>query len=300
MCPANLLGEIVLNPDEHTITNTSYEIEGFEKLLRLISDELCCGHWLYRGVSKKEFKLIPSLGRNKFLSVEELLWKEAKMLRVAFGSEIDQSASNHSDINQLLRAQHHGAPTRLMDWTSSLLTAAYFESVPISDDIDTGFKIYAVHACPQSATDTHFNVHDLSQVCFFKGYLNGSIVKISTDDGRTSLKDELEKRGTIFLRGSDISPRVSAQQGYVSLQSNLKIPLDDQLSDNVTNCVEIVFPASARQEFQERLFQFGIRKRSLFPDDDALFTGINQEEIVREILEGKCKADELENVSVKF
>lgn len=288
----------MIDTDENNITNTTYEIEGFEKLLWLISDKLCCGHWLYRGVSKREFRLIPSLGRDKNLSVEELLRKEAKMLRVAFGSEIDQSASAHSDINQLLRAQHHGAPTRLMDWTSSLLTAAYFASVPLTGQKDTGFKIYAAHACPQSATDTHFNVHDLSQVCFYKGYLSGPNVKISTDDGRNSLKDELDKRGTIFLRGSDISPRVSAQQGYVSLQSDLKRPLNEQLSDNVTNCVEIIFPASARQEFQERLFQFGIRKRSLFPDDDALFTGINQEEFVREILEMKCKAHELKAANI--
>lgn len=281
------------NPDPDWLPAvTDYEIKRFSDLVSIIQNELKCGHWLFRGLKSVRYRLIPTLARLE-IPKAEIYEYEMTMLRKTFAGAVDQDAGAHSDINQLLLAQHHGAPTRLLDWTSSALVAAYFASEPRGGDDD--FKIVAAHVCPQSAGFTHFSVHDLRDVDFFDGYFDAKEAKVLAVEERKSLKDELNKRGTIFVQGSDISPRVAAQQGFVSIQRDICDPLDTQQSENITNVVHIRVKASAREEFQDTLYQLGIRRRSLFPEVDALFGEYAKEQEIHDRLCDQCSADDLED-----
>lgn len=278
-------------PDEFMPKVSSFKIENFGQFIDLIQNELKCGHWLFRGLKSHRYRLLPTLARSG-LQDDELYNYELTMLRRTYAGEIDQDTASHSDINQLLKAQHHGAPTRLLDWTSSALVAAYFASEHV--DHDEPFKIIAAHVCPQSAGFTHFSAHDLRDVDFFDGYIDADDLKVLKQNNRDSLKEELAKRGTIFVQGSDISPRIAAQQGYVSIQNNILEPLDGQLSENVTNVVHIEVASEARERFQDTLYQLGIRRRSLFPETDAVFGEYAREQIIQDRLCDNCSADGLE------
>jgi hypothetical protein len=81
---------------------------------------------IYRGLKRVDYDLIPRLGREK-LSGTEPLKAEQTILRL-FREQAYQYVSDHNlkGWDWLALAQHHGLPTRLMDWTRNPLVAAYF------------------------------------------------------------------------------------------------------------------------------------------------------------------------------
>jgi hypothetical protein len=88
----------------------------------------------YRGVGNEAHKLLPSLhrppagqdGKAPALDVKKLREREKNLYtryRTRAGHLIPASAK-HWDVLSLM--QHHGAPTRVLDWTESLFVGLYF------------------------------------------------------------------------------------------------------------------------------------------------------------------------------
>jgi hypothetical protein len=193
------------------------------------------GRWVFRGHSDAEFKLISSVGRNPHTSVSREKY-EISLFDV-FVREAPAYLGHfpEDEWEQLSLAQHHGLPTRFLDWSYNSLVALYF----------------AVEANPAK---------------------NGELFALSSKT-KTSAKT-LQKLPFEVDRPSKyypklVSPRIRAQEGLFIVCSDLESPLDNSLRDDWL-IERIRLPAEFKPTIRYELFRLGVHASSLFPDIDGL------------------------------
>src|ERR1041385_1950582 len=99
-------------------------LQSFEHLHEVLAERFGeGGPFTYRGVRNANYKLIPKVGRFRAYtkSLEQDILYQFK--RHAF-PYLEYDLQN--DWEWLATAQHHGLPTRLLDWTANPLVAAFF------------------------------------------------------------------------------------------------------------------------------------------------------------------------------
>ena len=143
----------------------------------------------------------------------------------------------------LALAQHHGAPTRLVDWSTSPLVAAWF----------------AVSSYP-SATDAA--VFALDPTSSAVTILDAKTCKTSTG---TSLTDPmLVSSGVYLFETAPVSARITTQRGIFTLHGDPTIAMPVPASETFD------IPGGLRDAFQSRLLDLGIDASFIFPDLDGL------------------------------
>ena len=109
--------------------------------------------FIYRGVHSTSYGLIPKLGRCG-IDRANIRFQESRILRLFKEQAVPYLDFNPQDEwDWLALAQHHGLPTRLLDWTRNPLVAAYFavEGETNGDGLVYAYanrKFIVTHLCP--------------------------------------------------------------------------------------------------------------------------------------------------------
>ena len=112
---------------------TEIRVSSVEELVPLLSDQAYRpglkrnrSNYVYRGMPNVEYKMVTTLRRN-CKELERVL-EPAILKNFAKYAVIEDPSVAHSVWRQMILGQHHGLPTRLLDWTHSALVALHFST----------------------------------------------------------------------------------------------------------------------------------------------------------------------------
>ena len=175
------------------------------------------------------------------------------------------SAPPVNDWELLVLAQHHGLPTRLLDWTYSPLVAAHFATS--SNDSASDRTIWRLD---WMALHRRFEIPPIALLIEDLARLFDSDPDFTPWDlfaGNPSDRDF-----ACMIEPPSVSTRIVAQSAVFTLCSSPAESFDDflarhDLSDALTG---FTIPASEVDRFRDQLDMANVDERRLFPDLDGL------------------------------
>ena len=187
---------------------------------------------IFRGVKNANYELVACAGRMKIRQefarrdIEQLILKTFKERSVPF---VLSKPSN--DWEWLALAQHHGLPTRLLDWTQNPLVATYF------------------------AVRTEHNGPSAIYV------LNHETIIAEPEDWPNPLDI-----GGIPMRyiPNHVTPRIIAQSGLFTFHPSPERPYVEGNFD------KLIIPERFKKKIKTELYQYGFHQASMFPGLDGL------------------------------
>lgn len=187
-------------------------IKSFRRFLTLLENHYN-SNYIFRGENSTEYKLIPKIGREPYTeklskdkfadnlqSLEENTMRDFVRMSIPY-----LDLRNISHLEQWTIAQHHGLPTRFLDWTENPLIAAYFATE------NSGERDVVIYAMDKTQFNVIFEQED------------------------TDIFSLPEEDKVVFYTPSYFHPRIIAQKGVFTIHASPTTPLDKTRINN-HNC----------------------------------------------------------------
>jgi len=221
------------------------KVNGFE--------EQHISNWIFRGHSNIEYKLIPSLFRIDISDCYQSWEVVEQYMLESFKREAQPhlKIAPQDEIEWLTLAQHHGLPTRLLDWTLSPLVALYFAVENFQNNKDSVVWCYgsaSVNNCHPESTPIARNLG-----CTMQG----------------------------LIIPNHISPRVTNQSGCFTIHEspegkNEFIPLNEQeLRFSIFQ--RFIIRKGNKKNVYNQLYKLGITEALIYPGLEGVAKKINFE-----------------------
>ena len=228
--------------------------------------------WAFRGQPRADLPLLSSLARRlASFCPDRTLWplRERRALRIFRRKahvHVPDGRVFDDELRVLAMMQHHGAATRLLDFTKSPFVAAFFALESTAGEA----AVYALNTPLLWARTPRFDpsltrhVIDPRQPERFERYFI---------DNRHPL--------VWFGEPSEMDSRLIAQSGLFVIPGVLDSPLEQLLLQygdaDEPLLVKLVLETDMRNEAMRALYRMNITHASLWPDLDGLARSVNQE-----------------------
>lgn len=224
-------------------------ISNFGDFRQLVGNITPDRRYFYRGENRDYYALIPKIGRLTQKNRLIIDYFDEKSIFLRFRNQAISYVQHmpHDEWEWLALAQHHGLPTRLLDWTINPLIALYFA---VGEDIDL--------RSAQLSKDDYDGGAAFYTLTFKSGYL----------DTYKATNGPFEHAQVSIFSPPAVTQRVLSQGSVLSIQHEWDKPLDSLLARNRIRKYKI--PYAARNELQRELNNYGINAASVFPGLDGL------------------------------
>jgi hypothetical protein len=187
---------------------------------------------------------------------------ERQLMR-AFRKYAAQDAVPHdTDWDWLALGQHHGLPTRLLDWTYSPYVALHFATQNMTR-YDVDGVVWRVD---------YIRAHEM-----LPDHLRAALEAEGANVFTTELLAEvapslgdLDGEFALFVEPPSFDARIVNQYALFSVVSPAEARLDDWLEAHPDLAGRIVIPADMKWEVRDKLDQANITERVLFPGLDGI------------------------------
>ena len=243
-------------------------------------------HFFYRGESKLEYKLLPSVFRkNKGANGKEVYLSQHSEIDILTDFMTEAAGFiNNLSVDDMFRwveyAQHFGVPTRLMDWTSNPLVALYFACS--SSSAEDG-RVYILNSLGYRLLTNENNLNQM------EGKLIKEEAKKQIWDGESTFPYPVLFRPYYFDR------RMHAQSSEFMVWGYRKAPLNELIREleedgkkktitkylafngvevesveDIEILTELQIKGEHKIRLQQELDSIGINQATLFPGLDGI------------------------------
>lgn len=225
------------------------------------------GSYFYRGMPNVDFKLCTSLSRN----CGELAPALEKPLLENFIKyvSIEDPNINTSIWKAMIVGQHHGLPTRLLDWSHSSLVALHFAMT------EGNLEDLAKHDCVIWRFDAKESNARLPMK--YKEAIDSGSTFIFSMDKLASITNELDKydedmagKSFVTLEPPSIDQRIVAQYSFFTVMPKDITDVEQYLDDNTERTVKYVIDKSLRWDIRDILDQLNMNERMIYPGMDGI------------------------------
>jgi len=241
-----------------------FRLESWEAFLKLITSHPYT-NWAFRGERDERWPLYSSLSRYlQNFGVSPKAWpqQEARILRIFKRKAhqfLAQPPDPDDDFQWLAMMQHHGAPTRLIDFTWSPYVAAFFA---LERSLGDGV-VWAMNPAriDSSRAPGHHKRDPRPKGNFNRYFLAG--------------KQRFIWMGEPLI----MNRRLIAQSGTFAVPGVLDVPIEKILSDagHENTLAKLVIPNAVREVGMRELYRMNITYATLFPDLDGLAKSMGYE-----------------------
>ncbi|MEU1727546.1 FRG domain-containing protein [Nonomuraea sp. NPDC005692] len=215
---------------------------------------------VFRGLAKSTYSHVHSLARlaGDYATLETHLIRN-------FRKYAHRAAPGPSVWDWLALGQHHGLPTRLLDWTFSPLVALHFATASWPGDD-------AVLLAVDCAGAHRLLPEPLREVLDGEGALLFSTEMLAERATGLARFDALgrDRPFVAFFEPPSLDERMVNQSSVLSAMSGATYQLDDWLAEHPGLWRGWSIPAGVKVEIRRRLDQAGITERVLLPGLDGL------------------------------
>jgi hypothetical protein len=237
--------------------------ELIHSLRRLAPDFGKTEYW-FRGHAKQyQPPLLPSVYRYEAAENERQL---ALRFQIGAVGRSPRSPSGEDLGSWLVLMQHYGLPTRLLDWTRSLVVAAYFAVVHQAHEEAGEIWLLAPEVL------NRFAPRPTAGICVLNGDFASQQVRPIVEAAFRDVPADQRSSdaGPYAVLSQDIDMRVLVQSGAFTIHGD-NTPLDAH-PHAAEFLARFIIPREARQAFSEELYAMGARRSFIFPDLQNLAT----------------------------
>ena len=264
---------------------TIIEISDLEGITRLLTEQdyrpdldRYRSWYIYRGMSDVSFRLETSLKRNckdKMRLLEPAILKNFTKYAAREDPSIERSV-----WRQMILGQHHGLPTRLLDWSHSSLIGLHFA---VSENDMDDMEAHDSVVWRIDMTELHRLLPEK-----YKSVLRANKTNIFSVDMFTAVAPtpeiydaDMGEKAMVVLEPPSIDPHIINQYSFFSVQPSDMPDMEQFLEDNTHNTIKYVIRREMRWRIRDMLDQQNISERIVYPGLDGLSRWIGRHYYVK-------------------